>query len=162
MAPTAWENATIAHARLFQKTGKKQISLNYRKLAIKLDHIKKMTTDFAMIQFSKMYYPDIDSGYRLDDNARIIIAPCMHFDLTGDKADVKYIGIYLGFINHCLQTDWCFLNYVNKQWVFTAPSILLVLSSRVASFNNSTVLSSAGGKTGYFFLSTQNSLLLLL
>lgn len=119
MASTAWENAAIAHAMLFEKTGDHHISLHYKRPAINLEHVKKMTTDFGMIQFSKISLPDIDSGYTLDDNARAMIAMCQHFELTGNKPDITYIGIYLGFIKHCLQSTGHFLNYVNGEKQFT-------------------------------------------
>ena len=48
-----------------------------------------MTTDFGIIQFSKINQPDILSGYTLDDNARALIATCMHYELTGDEADAE-------------------------------------------------------------------------
>ncbi|MBC7861394.1 MAG: glycosyltransferase, partial [Bacteroidia bacterium] len=85
MASTAWENAAIAHALLFEKTGKGKISLQFNAPAINLDQLKKLTTDFGMIQFSKLNQPDIDSGYTLDDNARALIAMCGHFELTKDE-----------------------------------------------------------------------------
>ncbi len=115
IAPTAWENSAIAHARLFSKNK----SLQYRVPEISLMHIKKMTTDFGIIQFSKLNQPDIDSGYTLDDNARALIALCMHFELTGDQEDVDYIRIYLDFIKHCLKPEGYFLNYVDKDKNFT-------------------------------------------
>ena len=59
-----------------------RLSLHYNMPAINLDHVKKLTTDFGMIQFSKINQPDIDSGYTLDDNARALIAMCQHFELT--------------------------------------------------------------------------------
>ncbi len=118
MASTAWENAAIAHAMLFEKTGDSRISLHYKRPPINLEHVKKMTTDFGMIQFSKINQPDIDSGYTLDDNARAMIAMCQHFELTGDKDDINYIRIYLGFIKYCLQSTGHFLNYVNGEKQF--------------------------------------------
>src|SRR4029077_455142 len=78
MASTAWENAAIAHAMLFEKISNGQVVLRYTIPATNLDHIKKMTTDFGMIQFAKINQPDIDSGYTLDDNARALIAMCQH------------------------------------------------------------------------------------
>jgi hypothetical protein len=74
MASTAWENAAIAHALLFEQISEKLISLRYNMPVINLDHIKKLTTDFGMIQFSKINRQDINSGYTLDDNARALIA----------------------------------------------------------------------------------------
>lgn len=119
MASTAWENAAIAHGLLFKKTGNVPVSLNYKLPALKLDHVKKLTTDFGMIQFSKINHPDISSGYTLDDNARALIAMCQQFELTRDTADLVYINIYLNFIKHCQQPGGCFLNYVDEQKKFT-------------------------------------------
>ena len=115
MASTAWENAAITHARLIEKIEDDQIALHYNIPAINLDHIKKLTTGFGMIQFSKINQPDIDSGYTLDDNARAMIAMCQHFEFTKDEADIEYINIYFNFIKHCLQSGGYFLNYVNEQ-----------------------------------------------
>ena len=42
MASTAWENAAIAHALLFEKIADNQISLHYTLPAINLDHVKKL------------------------------------------------------------------------------------------------------------------------
>jgi len=133
MASTSWENAAIAHAMLFDKIGGENISLEYNVPAINLDHIKKMTTDFGIIQFSKLNQPDIDSGYTLDDNARAMIAMCQHFELTMNEEDIEYITIYFNFIKHCLQPEGYFLNYVNEQKVFTDQ-------------NNTTNLADANGR----------------
>jgi glycosyltransferase involved in cell wall biosynthesis len=119
IAPTAWENAAIAHALLFDKTGGDHITLQYNLPDINLAHIKRLTTGFGMIQFCKLNQPDISSGYTLDDNARALVAMCQHFEMTIDDADVQYIRIYLDFIKHCLQPEGYFLNYVNEQKQFT-------------------------------------------
>jgi len=133
MASTAWENAAIAHALLFEKISDVQIPLQYNRPAVNLDHIKKLTTSFGMIQFSRLNQPDSGSGYTLDDNARALIAMCQHFELTREEADLKYIIIYFNFIKYCLQPGGNFLNYVDKQGVFTEQ-------------NNSTNLADANGR----------------
>jgi glycosyltransferase involved in cell wall biosynthesis len=133
MASTAWENAAVAHAMLFEKMGKDRISLHYTAPAISLDHLKKMTTDFGMIQFSIINEPDIGSGYTLDDNARAMIALCQHFELTKNEEDIKYITIYLNFIKYCMQSGGYFLNYVNEEKLFTEQ-------------NNSTNLADSNGR----------------
>jgi glycosyltransferase involved in cell wall biosynthesis len=119
IASTSWENSAIAHAQIFAGTENDKISLQYNLPSINLEHIKKLTTDFGMIQFSKLNKPDIDSGYTLDDNARALIAMCQHFELTIDETDVQYIYRYFNFIKHCLQPEGYFLNYVNEQRNFT-------------------------------------------
>jgi glycosyltransferase involved in cell wall biosynthesis len=119
IVPTAWENSAIAHALLFEKTGHKKINLEYKIPEINLDHIKKLTTDFGMIQFSIINEPDLESGYTIDDNARAMVAMCEHFELTKDNTDLEYIKIYLNFITSCLQEDGSFLNYVDEDGDFT-------------------------------------------
>lgn len=119
MASTAWENAAIAHAVLFEQLGNGKLALRYTLPPVNLDHFKKMTTSFGMIQFSVINHPDISSGYTLDDNSRAMIAMCRHFELTGNTDDLHYIKIYFRFITHCLQPEGHFLNYVKEQRFFT-------------------------------------------
>jgi glycosyltransferase involved in cell wall biosynthesis len=119
MASTAWENSAIAHAILFEKIEGGQITLHYDIPALNLDHLKKLTTTFGMIQFSEINQPDIDSGYTLDDNARALVAMCQHIELTRDTADLKSIYIYFNFIKYCQQPEGNFLNYVDEQKMFT-------------------------------------------
>ncbi|ESU22736.1 group 1 glycosyl transferase [Flavobacterium enshiense DK69] len=119
MAPTAWENSAIAHALLFEKICGDRISMHYKIPKINLDHVKKMTNDFGMIQFSVINHPDIGSGYTLDDNARALIAMCMHFELTKDESDLEYIQLYFNFIKYCLLPEGYFLNYVGEDKNFT-------------------------------------------
>ena len=117
---TAWENSAIAHAKLFRKIT--QLTLNYNLPKLKLDHLKRMTTDFAMIQFSNISQPDLQSGYTLDDNARALIAMCMDYELTNNKKNLTYLQIYLDFIKFCQQPDGNFLNYVDTEKTFTSQN----------------------------------------
>ena len=119
IAPTAWENSAIAHARLFKQLDPERIRLQYNIPAINLEHIKNLTTDFGMIQFSTISQSDILSGYTLDDNARALIAICQHFELTKDINDLSLIRVYFNFISYCQQWDGTFLNYVNEKKQFT-------------------------------------------
>jgi len=119
MAPTAWENSSILHAMLFHTYGKDRIKLNYTLPDINLGHIKNMTTDFGMIQFSKISKPDIGSGYTLDDNARAMIAICRDYEVRKEEFNLELISIYLNFIEFCQKADGSFLNYVNEQRKFT-------------------------------------------
>ncbi|MFE3846664.1 glycosyltransferase [Flavobacterium sp. LB3P45] len=119
MAPTVWENAAVAHALLFEKIAKDTLSLHYEMPEINLDHIRKLTTAFGMIQFSNINQPDINSGYTLDDNARAMVAMCLHFELSKDIADLEYIYIYFDFIKYCMQPGGYFLNYVDENQEFT-------------------------------------------
>lgn len=142
IVPTSWENSAIAHAMLLQKiAGQTQgeevprnrgkqivpqtvyqnenISLEYRLPAINLAHVLKMTTAVGIIQFSKINQPDLDSGYTLDDNARALVALLMHYEWSGDAADLEPIRTYLDFIQFCQQPTGDFLNYVDSVRHFT-------------------------------------------
>lgn len=119
MAATAWENSAIGFGELIKKHSKLKVELSYKIPEINLDHIKKMTTDFGIIQFSKINLPDIETGYTLDDNARALIALSSYLEITTDLSIIKQIRIYLNFIEFCLQPDGSFLNYVDKNRKFT-------------------------------------------
>ncbi|MBC7773924.1 MAG: glycosyltransferase [Phycisphaerae bacterium] len=118
----AWENTAIAHAMLFKNLAPDDIALRYGLPEIHLEHVKRMTTNFGMIQFSKINHPDPDSGYTIDDNARAMVAVCMHHEIFNDKKDLVYIRTYLNFIEHCLQPDGHFLNYADIEKAFTAQN----------------------------------------
>ena len=124
---SAWENAAIAHVKVFEKAMGKLIPLKYQKPSIDLKHIKKMTTSMGIIQFSAINEPDIESGYTLDDNARALIAFCQHFKLTGDPSDIPYIYRYFNFVARCFRHDGTFLNCVDKEYRFTKENDLINL-----------------------------------
>lgn len=119
---TAWENSAVSHAMLFEKVAPDKIGLQYDLPAINLGHMKRMTTDTGIIQFSKFNQPDITTGYTLDDNARALVATCMHYKLTGDQECLGDIHKYLRFINFCLLPEGNFLNYVDSDNQFTSQN----------------------------------------
>jgi len=119
IAPTSWENSSIAHARLFQKLTSNKIELQYVLPDINLAHFSRLTDRFGMIQFSKINQPDLDSGYTLDDNARAMIASCMYYEATLDGASLVSIQTYLKFISFCQQPGGGFLNYVDQNQLFS-------------------------------------------
>ncbi|MEO7978508.1 glycosyltransferase [Flavobacterium sp.] len=114
MRATSWENVAIKHMETYKTlmVNTSEIEFNYP--SIQLGHVKKMTTDLGIIQFSKISIPDISSGYTLDDNARALVAFCLHYKQTKDKEDLSYILIYLDFIIRCQQPGGDFINYVDE------------------------------------------------
>lgn len=119
---TAWENSAVAHVKLFSKQLVKGIKLTYNLPEIKMDHLLKMTTDFGLVQFCKINQPDLKTGYTLDDNARALVATCMHYELTKDENDLISIQKYLNFIKFCLQPTGNFLNYLDVDKNFTSQN----------------------------------------
>ena len=116
---TAWENSAVSHAMLFECIAGDKITLQYNLPIINLNHLRKMTTEIGIIQFSKINQPDINSGYTLDDNARALITTCMYYKLNDEKENLEAIRKYLSFIKYCQQTKGDFLNYVDKELLFT-------------------------------------------
>lgn len=112
---SSWENVAIVHINTYKDLIENSSEIKYSYPTIQLTHIKKMTTDLGIIQFSKISVPDISSGYTLDDNARALIAFCMHYKLTKDKDDLPYILIYLDFIERCQKPKGNFINYVDQE-----------------------------------------------
>lgn len=112
---SSWENAAITHMNTYKELFESPLEVKYTYPSIQLKHIKKLTTELGIIQFSKISIPDLDSGYTLDDNARALIALCMHYKLTQDKDDLAYILIYLDFIVRCQQPKGNFINYVDQE-----------------------------------------------
>lgn len=120
IAPTAWENSAIAHATLFKKIATKKMTMHYKMPKVNLNHFKNLTTEFGMIQFSKVNQPDLATGYTLDDNARALVAMCQHYELTKKEEDLDYIKRYFDFIKFCFQpNEGKFLNYIDKDKKFT-------------------------------------------
>lgn len=133
LAPTAWENSAIAHAFLFDMLSESALELEFKIPKINLNHIKNLTTDFGMIQFSVINQPDIESGYTLDDNARALVAMCQQYENIHNEEELTYIKLYFNFIKQCWQDDGYFLNYVDKNKKFTKQ-------------NNETNLSDSNGR----------------
>jgi glycosyltransferase involved in cell wall biosynthesis len=119
IVPNSWENSALAHAIHFNKITDNHLNLQYKIPEINLKHVKNMTTDFGMYQFSVVNHPDPASGYTLDDNARALITMCKHYEKTRDDSDLKLIETYLNFIEFCLRPDGYFLNYVDIDKQFT-------------------------------------------
>jgi len=119
---TAWENSAVAHAFLFERISGNQTGIAFDLPGINLAHLKKMTTETGIIQFSKNNQPDITSGYTLDDNARALIASCMYFHLVGGEEPPGEINKYLRFISICQQPGGNFLNYLDQENKFTSQN----------------------------------------
>jgi len=112
---SSWENVAITHMNTYKNLIDNPGEIKFSYPDIQLKHIKKLTTDLGIIQFSKISIPDFESGYTLDDNARALIAFCMHYKLTQDKDDLPYILIYLDFIERCQKPKGDFINYVDQE-----------------------------------------------
>ena len=111
---SSWNNVTLKLVDIYKKSLDESFKITYNYPPIKLDHLKNMTTDLGIIQFSKISEPDINSGYTLDDNASALIVMCMHYKLFKKSIDLLYIDKFLSFIERCQTDSGTFINYVDK------------------------------------------------
>lgn len=120
MRATAWDNVAIAHARTFARRTGTTDQLRFNWPPINLSHLHRMTDRIGMVQFCDISQPDAASGHTLDDNARALIALCIHAGNQGGIGhDRALASRFLEYIIHCQQADGTFLNYADSEGAFT-------------------------------------------
>ena len=119
---TTWENIAIKYGIIFGELTHKEEDLRFNFPPIKLDHIKELTTDYGMLQFSKFSKPDPESGYTLDDNARALINMVMYFSHYQDDETLRLADIYLNFMENIQRADGFFDNYKDFDRQLTAQN----------------------------------------
>ncbi|MEO9485212.1 MAG: glycosyltransferase [Ekhidna sp.] len=115
---TIWENVAIQYAQRFQQCLPKGDTLKYSLPPISLRHLKRMTTDEGMLQFSSLGIPSQASGFTLDDNARAMIAMITYYAQSGRLEDLRLIERYFTFIKYCQKPNGRFNNYVDIKGEF--------------------------------------------
>ncbi|MFQ3173128.1 MAG: glycosyltransferase involved in cell wall biosynthesis [Flavobacterium sp.] len=108
---TKWENIAIKYGLMFGELTNRKDDLTFNLPPIKLDHIKQMTTERGILQFSKFSEPDPESGYTLDDNARALIDMVMYNKLFPDDDTLLMANIYLKYIEDIQRESGWFDNY---------------------------------------------------
>ncbi len=87
---------------------------------INLQHLRSLTDDTGILQHAFFAIPDRDHGYCVDDNARALVASCMHYKLLGDESVIPLIKTYLAYLYHAFNTEkgW-FRNFMSydRQWL---------------------------------------------
>lgn len=123
MRKTSWENIAIQYGLLFGALTNKSEDLRFNTPPIKLDHIKKLTTNFGILQFSNFSEPDPESGYTLDDNARALINMVMYYDLYKENSVLKLASVYLSFMETIQRRDGWFDNFMNYDKQLTKQNL---------------------------------------
>ncbi|MFH1183365.1 MAG: glycosyltransferase family 4 protein [Candidatus Moraniibacteriota bacterium] len=107
-----WQNVALCYTKIFsQYISKKEVNVSLPPVSLK--HLYKLTDKFGILQFAKLSQPDPGSGYTVDDNARALIVASLYFQKTGDKSALKFVKIYLDFLDYTLNSSGVFRNYVN-------------------------------------------------
>jgi glycosyltransferase involved in cell wall biosynthesis len=108
---SVWENIAIHYGLMYGELTNREEDLRFNLPPIKMDHIKKLTTDHGILQFSKFSEPDPESGYTLDDNARALIDMVMYNKLFPDDDSLILANIYLKYIEDIQRETGWFDNY---------------------------------------------------
>ncbi len=116
---TTWQNIALKYGFLFAEITESKDKLKFNYPPIKLDHIKELTTDYGIIQFSNFSQPDYLSGYTLDDNARALIDMVMYYNTSKQPIALELAAIYLNFIEGIQRDDGRFNNYKNEKLQLT-------------------------------------------
>jgi hypothetical protein len=107
-----WTNVALSYMNLFKRYA--EMPHAHSKIPkIKLNHLITLTDNFGIIQFAKKTKPDIKSGYSVDDVARALIACSMYIDKIGKDSVLKFMPIYLDFIEYIQDKDGKFFNFVD-------------------------------------------------
>jgi glycosyltransferase involved in cell wall biosynthesis/uncharacterized protein (DUF3820 family) len=112
MRASSWDNVAIAYFDLFKKYFN-GVGFAYELPPLKIDHLKRLTTPWGILQFAKYNVPMKTSGYTLDDNARALIVSARYFLKYQDKKVLDLMETYLNFIEQCQQPSGRFLNYID-------------------------------------------------
>ena len=115
---TIWQNVAIQYAKHFERCLSEEDKLQYSLPDISLDHMKRMTTDEGILQFSSLGIPHRLSGFTLDDNARAMIAMIMYYIQFGSSEALELIERYFVFIKYCQKPNGRFNNYVDSNGEF--------------------------------------------
>ena len=84
----------------------------------KIDHIKRLTDDFGILEHANYSVPDYKEGYCLDDTVRALILVLMSNKLEVDTTSNALIDTYLRFIKLMQKDDGYFHNDISYQKTF--------------------------------------------
>lgn len=124
---TTWENIALKYGCLFAEVTESKEKLSFNFPPIKLDHIKELTTDYGILQFSNFSQPDVSFGYTLDDNARALIDMVMYHEINAEPIVLKLASVYLNFIAGIQREDGRFDNYKDFNGQLTQQNKLVNL-----------------------------------
>lgn len=124
---TTWQNIALKYGFLFAEITESKDRLKFNFPPVKLDHIKELTTDFGILQFSTFSQPDCLSGYTLDDNARALIDMVMYYNSSKQPVALELAAIYMNFIEGIQRDDGRFNNYKNEKLQLTEQNEMVNL-----------------------------------
>jgi glycosyltransferase involved in cell wall biosynthesis len=112
-----WPNVALSYMHVFENYLRVSDRYENNFPRVKLDHVVRLTDGFGITQFADNIKPDRNSGYTLDDNARVLLVSCKYHGIFNSNPAFKSIKRYLNFIKHIQHRDGRFYNFVGKDRV---------------------------------------------
>jgi len=111
-----WSNVAYKYLKIFNQIIHLRKDTTEKFPKIKLDHLKRLTDDFGIVQFAIQSTPDKAFGYTLDDNARALIVAALHYKLFKSESSNQLAKTYLNFLEQAQDETGDFKNqHRNKE-----------------------------------------------
>ena len=117
-----WQNVALSYFQVFNQFANVIPHEKGKMPEINLGHVETLTDRFGMIQFATHTKPDLNSGYCVDDNARILLAMVDLYQREPKKDNLDLVKKYLKFVKFVQKPNGKFYNFVNKYRKFTDKS----------------------------------------
>lgn len=109
-----WPNVAARYLKIFNRVVQLREETTEKYPKIKLSHLKRLTDDFGMLQFSNKSVPDKESGYTTDDNTRALIVAIMHNSMFNSEETIRLANIYLNFLDRVQDESGWFKTHVGE------------------------------------------------
>lgn len=117
-----WPNVAARYLQVFNSVVGLREETTEKYPKISLNHLKSLTDEFGMLQFSKLSVPDKDSGYTVDDNSRALITAILHNKLFNSKVSDNLSKVYLGFLEQAQDKKGWFHSVMHKDKIIESHS----------------------------------------
>lgn len=113
--PYLWPNVALAYQEVFATLV--PMHVRYKLPDLKPDHLYRLTTSVGLLTIDKQTNPLSVQSYRLEDNAKALIAALLWYrcDGTHELLLLMLMRRYLTAIRKCQQADGTFLSQLDEQ-----------------------------------------------
>lgn len=120
-----WPNVALSYMKIFSSLSSELARREKNVPHINLNHLKKLSTDVGILQFSVLNEPDFGWGYTLDDNARALVALSWYYDRSKEKEIEDLALIYISFLEKTsIGKETGFQNYMDEKGEFSSSKNL--------------------------------------
>jgi len=108
-----WPRVAERHLRFFY-----EVLESRRILPVKLNHLRTLTDDRGLLQYTFFTIPDRKEGYCTDDNARALILALKYYQRYRDNQILELARVYLSFLRYMQRENGKFHNFIDYHFNF--------------------------------------------